>query len=356
MKSIRKKLIIGMTFILFSLSLAISIPTRTFADNKVGEHETDFDLVEQYIDEAIENYLNNTESLGTAIGIVYGDNVIFKNHGLTEENGKNITENTVFQIASISKVFTTIIISHLINQGKLSLDDTLSKFYKTSPSFSDITILQLLTHTSGLPYDYSQFRINSDIISNYLSSNTSITPEYIYSNLGFYVLGDIISNITGYSYDENIKKLISNSLKINDTAVNIKNTHINRIISPHNNYKYNNIDAAAYGLHSNVLDLTKFIKGVIKAPILKNDLDRAIINSLEAKSGGALGWYQRKVSNEYYYFHSGKGVDQMSMLLVNPYSKYGVVILSNGLNYDDVRKLSLVLERIIRTHISSIAE
>ena len=120
--------------------------------------------------------------------------------------------NTLFELASVSKQFTSMIIMMLKEEGKLDYGDRLEK-YVPGLSYSDITIKHLLTHTSGLPdyqkimdehWDKSRAAGNEDIIQ-YLKQyhppkNFSPGTRYEYSNTGYVLLGSVAENATGKDF------------------------------------------------------------------------------------------------------------------------------------------------------------
>lgn len=147
--------------------------------------------------------------------IVYKDRApLFKqSYGMANlEESEAITTETVFRIGSITKQFTAIGIMMLIEEGKLSLDDTVSKYYPDEFSNkSPITIKHLLSHTSGIK-DLSRIRairplmsVNSKpetIIKIISDEDLNFNPgtKYDYSNSGYVVLGGILEKVSGQSY------------------------------------------------------------------------------------------------------------------------------------------------------------
>lgn len=143
---------------------------------------------------------------------------------------KNTTD-TRFPIASLTKQFTAAAILQLAEQGKLSVDDRLSKFFPGYPKGDSVTIHMLLNHTSGIK-EYSQlpglFQLNH---TNELSKDTIIklfqklpfnfSPGTFwgYSNTGYILLGYIIEQITGETYGDYIKKNIFQKAGMNNSGL-----------------------------------------------------------------------------------------------------------------------------------------
>lgn len=152
-------------------------------------------------------------SPGYAVGIIKDGKVIHaKGYGLANlEYDIPIIEKSVFRIASVSKQFTAASIVVLINQGKLSLDDTLNNFFPKFPKYAEkITVAQLLNHTSGVR-DYLALSELMDFRgSDYFTDQeveawlqrqrgTNFTPgeKNLYSNSGYWLLGQIVQKVSG---------------------------------------------------------------------------------------------------------------------------------------------------------------
>lgn len=133
-----------------------------------------------------------------------------------------VTATTLYPIASLQKVYTGIAIQKLINEGKLSLNTKISRFYPSIPNASKITIENLLTHRSGIKDKTSK---PTDLLKNQKAQmkftqknldSTGKTGTWNYSNSDYALLAGIISKITGQSYE---KYLSTNLFKPN----NLKN-------------------------------------------------------------------------------------------------------------------------------------
>ena len=161
-----------------------------------------------------------------------------------------LTENSVFELASLSKGFTSMGILILMQRGKLSLNDSLRVYFHDLP-YKNITIRNLLTHTSGIP-DYMEFFENhwdkSKIASNInvLSLFAQYKPpvhfvpgdRFEYSNTNYVLLAMIIEKVSGLSYEDFLQKNIFAPLNMDHTRV------FNRMVSKKEhlaNYAYSYI-------------------------------------------------------------------------------------------------------------------
>jgi len=140
------------------------------------------------------------------------------------------TTDTKFRIGSITKQFTAACILQLIEQGKLSLDDRLSKFIPGFPKGDSVTIHMLLNHTSGIA-DYTELSdfgkvgtltwSTDSMISFFRNRPYNYSPgaKFKYTNSGFFLLGYIIEKVSGQSYENYLRKNILDKLGMMNTGV-----------------------------------------------------------------------------------------------------------------------------------------
>jgi CubicO group peptidase (beta-lactamase class C family) len=157
--------------------------------------------------------------------------ILKKGYGYSHEKQKIPNdENTVFNIASITKTFTAALILKLQEQGKLSVSDVLSKYYPGYPGGDKITIHHLLTHTAGIP-DYLQqkeFQVVDQskpvalekMIAFFKDKPLLFEPgtAFRYSNSDYTLLGYIIEKITGATYATALENYIFKPLHLNNTS------------------------------------------------------------------------------------------------------------------------------------------
>lgn len=170
-----------------------------------------------------QTYTNH--SPGAAVLIAKGDKVLYrKAFGMANlELNVKMKPESVFQLASITKQFTSVAIMMLVEQAKLSLQDPLSKFITDFPRGNEITVHHLLNHTSGiksytnLPEFRNKTRMDmtpEEIIQFFKNLPLEFNPneKYEYSNSGYLLLGYIIEQISGMTYGEFIQKNIFDKL------------------------------------------------------------------------------------------------------------------------------------------------
>jgi CubicO group peptidase (beta-lactamase class C family) len=151
---------------------------------------------------------------GLAIALIHGGQIVWK-EGFGVSNaitGKLVTPETLFEIASNSKVVTAYIALQLVDQGRISLDEPadiyLSEPWLPQPQYRNkVTIRHLLSHSSGLPHTS-------------LNKNIRFEPgtAYSYSGYGFLYLQEVVENITGHSLEDAAKKAVFQPLGMSSSS------------------------------------------------------------------------------------------------------------------------------------------
>lgn len=192
------------------------------------------------LDVSISSLMSSYNIPGIQLAIVNNEKLVYmKSFGMAnKEEVENITDNSLFRIASISKPITAIAIFKLAEMGALNIDDLvfgngalLGTKYGIN-SYSDdvkqITVRHLLEHTSGWdndPYDPMFYNISythEELISDILDNRPLATQPgstYYYSNFGYCVLGRIIEEVTGLSYDQFVNENLLNSIGITEMKI-----------------------------------------------------------------------------------------------------------------------------------------
>ncbi len=345
--------------VLLSLCFFEAIPQETFiiaTDNQL-KSSTD-SLVHQQISE---QFKNNSQ-IGISLGIAINNQRFFYNYGTVKKGVQQLpTSETIYEIGSITKTFTGILLAQAVIEKKIDLNKNIRKFLKDS--FQNlqyhgepITLKHLATHTSGLPediYPEKLLKMNEptlfDVIKafNGFSSDWfmeelhKIQPDTIpgtkitYSNIGFNLLGIILENIFGESYPELIKKYITNPIGMeqtetvpftSDTTDYTIGYDKNGKIMPHITYQ---IAGAAGGLKSTTNDMLKYIAANMdeKNEAIKLSHQKAIETKDEVIG---LGWQIQTLFNKNdAIWHNGGEPGFSSYCLIIPEKKCGIICLTN---------------------------
>jgi len=198
--------------------------------------QSDSQSLQSRIDELVNEYVVNHQFMGSVLVADKGEVVFTKGYGLAnvEKNLPN-TPETRFPIGSISKQFTAMLVTQLVEKGKLSLDNTIADFIPDFPADpgKKITVEMLLCHTSGLPlpegienYYYASTKEEwlGEFLKQLAEEGMRFEPGkgYGYSNAGYFILGLIIEKVTGKSFQEVLQTQILDPLNMSDTFCGYK--------------------------------------------------------------------------------------------------------------------------------------
>ena len=161
--------------------------------------------------------------------------------GYSQINGtekKPLTAANRFRIASITKTYAAVMILQLVEEGKLKLTDTLDKFFPQVPNAKKITVLQILSHRSGIPNvssDQATWKPGESVTKDeMLALIVKGAPEFepdtknSYSNSGYFLLNLIVEKLTGKSYDQALEQRINSKIGLKDTYLATAPIDVNR--------------------------------------------------------------------------------------------------------------------------------
>lgn len=324
-------------------------------ETEVIEIETNEEVIPVFSSEyqtlatALDTYLVDESFNGVSL-IASGDEIIlFNSYGLANvENQEPLTVDHQFQIASVSKSFVAVSILQLVEAGELTLDQTIDKYFPDMPNAKEITIHQLLTHTSGLYSgddltNYSEVTSVEDIISPAFKPSNLYYEEpgtySIYSNLGYDVLGAIVEQVSGMPYETYLEKNILIPADMTQSGLNIEGNALEKLATAYNGNIEENYEAkvlhpsfgySSGGLHSTAMDLYKYDRALKSNSLISQqsyDLMTQAYTKVGRKDYG-YGWYiDTGVENT--ISHTGNLIGWHSMLLRHQEDKVTVILLTN---------------------------
>lgn len=303
----------------------------------------------QPLAESLDAYLLDQSFNGVTL-VASGDEIILlKAYGLAQVNEQEeMTVDHQFQIASISKSFVAVSILQLVEAGKLTLDQTIDKYFPDMPNAELITIHQLLTHTSGLYSgddltNYSQVTTVDEIIAPAFKSSNLYYEEpgtySIYSNLGYDVLGAIIEQVSGQTYADYIEEHVLIPAGMTQSGLNMEGLVLENMATAYNGNISEGDEAkvlhpsfgySSGGLHSTAMDLYKYDRALHSNLLISQesyDLMTQESSKVGTKSYG-YGWYVN-TGVEDTVSHPGNLIGWHSMLLRHQEDKVTVILLTN---------------------------
>ena len=316
------------------------------------------------VKKTIQENVDNGKHQSLFVGIIDGNHVDYYHYGTVEKDGKEIDENTVFEIGSISKVFTTLILADMIEKDEVSLDDPIDKFLpnaiKTpSKDGKKITLYDLARHTSGLPVfpdDFPIFDVNKqqeydrEKMYDYLSRfepSREIGSQYEYSNIGGSLLGHVLSLQAEKEFEKLLKEKVLDELEMTSTCIK-QCEHIKKqFAKPHllweqtDELNLSKDMVSAGEIRSSGKDMLAFLAYAmgLKDSSLKQAFEFAQEPNYKINENLSigLGWHITENNERKIIWHNGATNGFSSFMGFDPESKQGVLILTNSaMNVDDI--------------------
>lgn len=266
---------------------------------------------------------------------------------------KPLDKDAQFRLGSLNKMFTSIGILILVEEGKVDLDETISTYlpnFKNKSISESVTVHHLLSHTGGTGdifgplFDQNRLSLKNhyDYVRLFEDRKATVPPGNTcqYSNFGFILLGKIIENVSGQDYYEFLKENLFNKLDMNATGFEpeeLVSKNLTKGYMRVGDKWVNNKDTlpwrgtAAGGAYSTTADLFKFAVALQNEKIISKEiLNLATTKHIamgDAGYGYGFGIFGEKES--FFYGHNGGAPGMSSWLSIYPNSGYIVIVLSN---------------------------
>ncbi|MEO6148777.1 MAG: serine hydrolase domain-containing protein [Mucilaginibacter sp.] len=325
-------------FLAFSLSVA-----QTFAQKAKVK------LIERYLNEAHRSGLFNGNIL-----IANNNNVVFKKAIGYADASKEIPLNTQyrFHIGSIAKEFDAAGIMLLQQQGKLNINDKVSKFFPDLPAWADkISISNLLQYASGLPEVKWKTVHNDD--DNWrdlrLLQNLDFEPgsDYAYNNNNTFMRRRIIEKVTGMAFDQFIQRQILNPVGIKNSVIDPSDTDQLIARSFNNDFKQDRLAVPISGWTClNLDDMYKWAQCISTFCIIDPPSTRAIIIPAGPGKQAGLGSGSMKGDRVITHVHDGAALHYQALVETNSTKGRAIIILSNQ-KQGNVYDISAAIEAIL---------
>jgi CubicO group peptidase (beta-lactamase class C family) len=294
------------------------------------------------VDAVIRRQMQEQKIPGLSLAVVRKGTVVkAAGYGVADlESGVPVRPQTIFEAGSITKQFTASAIMMLVEDGKVSLDDGIARYFPEAPQqWKAITVRQLLTHTSGIPdywgdteqnyyargiIDFHREYTDDELARAYFAQPLEFRPgeKWSYCSAGYNLLGILIRRVTGKSYADFLRERVFASLDMGATRV-----FSWADIVPNRARGYDLVDGAWKnvgswmsrsvmagadgGLLTNVLDLAKWDAALYSDRILKRSTLEAMWTPLGLSTGsasaGGIGWFMANAHGHRVAYHTGGG-------------------------------------------------
>jgi CubicO group peptidase (beta-lactamase class C family) len=347
--------------------------------------------LEGSIDQVVQRFLVDNDIPGAAVGVVRDGQLIYaKGHGVRSvERHEPVMVNTLFQIGSITKVFTTTLLLQVRDEGRLALDDPVSQYLPaqvTMPSWRQgeervrPTLRHLATHRAGLPRNppnrrdrphspsvmepYSLAELYQGLAMTTLTSRPG--TAVLYSNYGFGVLGHVLERATGQPYEALLHEKLLAPLGMVDTKITLTARDLERFAAHYwpqatrverERWVFGEVCAFA-GLASTVPDLARFVAmhlgaqaGQAAGPLIGTSVRemREPVATLgtDEKRGITMGWFftdHPKLGR--ILSHNGEVDGHSASLWLAPQVETAIIVLAN-VGHDTAPRLKELIKVVV---------
>ena len=320
----------------------------------------------------IQSRIDEKRAVGIVVGVMEADGTARTfTAGEAGTDAQSLGERSVFEIGSITKVFTAILLADMVAKGEVGYDDPVAKFLPegevTMPARDgkDITLLDLATHRSALPRmpdnftpadasnPYADYTVEQmyEFLSNH-ELRRDIGSEAEYSNLGVGLLGHVLARVNGSSYEELVRGRILDPLGMSNTAITLSGDMRLWLAKGHDQAGnvVSNWDlptfAGAGALRSDVNDMLKFISantGPAGSPLEEAMRDSHDVRaSLNGNMDIGLNWIIMTAGDDKLIWHNGGTGGYHAFAGFDPDRGVGAVVLTNSSHDTDDIGLHLI--------------
>jgi D-alanyl-D-alanine carboxypeptidase len=306
------------------------------------------------LDQFFDRLAEKNQAMGSLI-IAKDGNVLYSRaigySQITGTEKKPLIAASRFRIASIGKMYTAVMVLQLVEEGKLKLIDTLEKFFPQVPNATKITIVQMLSHRSGIPnvrreWDTQRNWSNGITKDEMFALIAKATPEFepdskqAYSNSGYFLLSLILENITDKSYAEALEERITSKIGLADTYTAAGYIDVNKNESLTYIHFGGNWEpvrethpSIAYGagqIMATPSDLAKFVQALFDGKLVS----KKSLNQMKTiRDGEGLGMVTFTYAGRTFYGSTGGGDNYGSWLAYQPEEKLAVAYATNAKIY-----------------------
>lgn len=307
--------------------------------------------------------LHKEDKFNGAVLLIKNDSVVLKNtYGFTDyTRTKKLTNNSSFRLASVSKQFTAVGIMLLKEQGKLNFDDPITQFFPNLP-YRNVTVRNLLNHTSGVPDVYMGFPKKyksevgkvltiSKVIDLLTKENKPLTykpnEKYQYNNTGYVLLAGIVEKVSGISFEEFMQTELFDKLEMKNTRVwNLVATDLgfatktgsfDNVLGEITELKPGVLEGVAGdgGVFSSINDMVLWNQFWYDNKLLSEETKKeaftkpVLLNGKESNYG--FGWMVTSPSS---HWHNGSWLGARTIIVRNETLKNCLVILDNSATFN----------------------
>jgi serine-type D-Ala-D-Ala carboxypeptidase/endopeptidase len=324
-------------------------------------------LTDQWVEKAAKPLVENRVVDGLSVGYIEGEHYGIVHLGSANKAMEKANNLTVYELGSISKLFTSLLLADAVLRGEINLytaADVANPAGVRLPSRDGRSIkwIDLSTHRSGLPRLPSNLPL-IDLVNPYREYDSTKAAEFLnhyelprqpgksqeYSNFGVSVLGYLVAEKAGKTYEELLRERIAGPLQMTDCTVSLSDDQVKRLAAPHDKFgsaastwTFADLPGAG-GVHATMRDMMRFAKAQLNPPsdTLGEAIDLAWKQHTEADESGpamGLGWMMGRDGQT--RWHNGGTGGFHSTLFINRKLKCAFILLCNTAVTNEVDQLA----------------
>nr|WP_136512055.1 extended-spectrum class C beta-lactamase ADC-113 [Acinetobacter baumannii]ABV21802.1 beta-lactamase class C [Acinetobacter baumannii] len=285
------------------LSPLFIFSTSIYAGNTPKDQE-----IKKLVDQNFKPLLEKYDVSGMAVGVIQNNKKYEMYYGLQSvQDKKAVNSSTIFELGSVSKLFTATAGGYAKNKGKISFDDTPGKYWKElkNTPIDQVNLLQLATYTSGnLALQFpDEVKTDQQVLTFFKDwkPKNSIGEYRQYSNPSIGLFGKVVALSMNKPFDQVLEKTIFPALGLKHSYVNVPKTQMQNYAFGYNQENQpirvnpGPLDAPAYGVKSTLPDMLSFIHANLNPQKYPADIQRAINETHQGRYQvntmyQALGW------------------------------------------------------------------
>jgi len=325
------------------------------------------------VDRSAKLYLSKTGRVGISIGVIHNQHHYRYNYGQTAPaSGQLLRSNSIYEIGSITKTFTGLLVAHAIGEGKMKLEEDIRKYLPGNfpglhyPSGEPVRIGYLLSHTAMFPNSFTGGDISASMTEAYfleqlqqLKLDSLKTLKYAYSNVGYQLLAYALEHIYQADYETLVKRYITTPLRMTNTFVHpapSKNATVLDGYTP-TGEKALPVPASfpgAGGLHSCIDDMLKYADYQLAEKDAAVKLTHRVIYGNVEQDAVGFQWSIGRTRNWDYYIRIDGGTNGFrSFCSLYPNEQIAIILLTNEKDDQAGGDLYRVTTSILKTLKSS---
>ena len=323
-------------------------------------------------DSAFQQLMIKHHQPGASVALVYDSTVILlKGYGLKEAGTQDSVDiNTAFRLASVSKPFASFLTGILLEENVLSLDNPVLEYWpnfklRSAEDAASVTLRHVLSHSTGLPYHTYTNMIEEalpfDTLLSYLKDIKLVSKPgvlYSYQNVGYSIIGKVIAQATGNTYEEQLQRQVFKPLGMQNASSDYMSFMSNSNIAQPHMFKrgklrptivrdtYYNVSPAG-GINASISDMAKWLKALLgnrEDVIKRSTLDTLFTPQVLANSRNrnfyqwqrvrqayyGLGWRILRFAKDTIVYHGGYVTGYRSEVALHPSEKVAICVLTNA--------------------------